>query len=311
MRLIYHLGYPRTGTTLLQKNIFRYHPEINYLGPKSYDSNYKVQIDQKKIDEFEIFFQNNKDLDYNELHKKIDIKKFSDQKVNIFSSEKYLYYKNYEKYDGLIVLKNFLKNQFDLNFGVIYTVRNQYELIESIYHHSYGYLKTFLKSKSIENLVDKIQSLNFSENDNIFHFLRAYDFNYTYEHIKKKFTDADIKILNFKDLNDNPDKYYTELSNFLHVDLNELKKRVPNKRENPSKIEDNKKILQSEFQRVISENRFYKKIKFIIPSYIKDKILNFSYTKKKINKEDEIKMKKIVEKFYSKSNENFEKKNRY
>jgi len=311
LRLIYHLGYPRTGTTLLQKNIFRYHPEINYLGPKSYDSNYKVQIDQKKIDEFEIFFQNNKDLDYNELHKKIDIKKFSDQKVNIFSSEKYLYYKNYEKYDGLIVLKNFLKNQFDLNFGVIYTVRNQYELIESIYHHSYGYLKTFLKSKSIENLVDKIQSLNFSENDNIFHFLRAYDFNYTYEHIKKKFTDADIKILNFKDLNDNPDKYYTELSNFLHVDLNELKKRVPNKRENPSKIEDNKKILQSEFQRVISENRFYKKIKFIIPSYIKDKILNFSYTKKKINKEDEIKMKKIVEKFYSKSNENFEKKNRY
>ena len=308
MRLIYHLGYPRTGTTLLQKNIFRYHPEINYLGPKSYDSNYKVQIDQKKIDEFEIFFQNNKDLNYNELHKKIDIKKFSDQKVNIFSSEKYLYYKNYEKYDGLIVLKNFLKNQFHLNFGVIYTVRNQYELIESIYHHSYGYLKTFLKSKSIENLVDKIQNLNFSENNNIFHFLRAYDFNYTYEHIKKKFTDADIKILNFKDLNDNPDKYYAELSNFLHVDLNELKKRVPNKRENPSKIEDNKKILQSEFQRVISENRFYKKIKFIIPSYIKDKIRNFSYTKKKINKEDEIKMKKIVEKFYSKSNENFEKK---
>ena len=107
MRLIYHLGYPRTGTTLLQNKIFRHHPEINYLGPKSYDSNYKVQIDQKKIDEFEDFFKNNKNLNYNELNTKIDIKIFSDQKVNIFSSEKYLYYKNYEKYDGLIALKKF------------------------------------------------------------------------------------------------------------------------------------------------------------------------------------------------------------
>ena len=308
MRLIYHLGYPRTGTTLLQNKIFRHHPEINYLGPKSYDSNYKVQIDQKKIDEFEDFFKNNKNLNYNELNTKIDIKIFSDQKVNIFSSEKYLYYKNYEKYDGLIALKNFLKSQFDLKYGVIYTVRNQYELIESIYHHSYGYLKTFLKSKNIEDLIRKIENQNFSENRNIFHFLKAYDFNYTYGQIKKKFFDANIKILNFKDLSDNPNKYYLELSNFLQVNLDELKKRVPDKRENPSKIEDNRKILQSEFQKVISENRLYKKIKFIIPSYIKDKILDFSSIKKKINIEDENKMKKVVEKFYSKSNEEFEKK---
>ena len=112
-------------------------------------------------------------------------------------------------------------------------------------------------------------------------------------------------------MSDNPNKYYLELSNFLQVNLDELKKRVPDKRENPSKIEDNRKILQSEFQKVISENRLYKKIKFIIPSYIKDKIRDFSYIKKKINIEDENKMKKVVEKFYSKSNEEFEKKNRY
>ena len=52
--MIYHLGYPRTGTTLLQKNIFRYHSQINYLGAKIYDLTYKVKIDQKKIDELEI-----------------------------------------------------------------------------------------------------------------------------------------------------------------------------------------------------------------------------------------------------------------
>ncbi len=308
MRLIYHLGYPRTGTTLLQKNIFRYHPEINYLGPKSYDPNYKVQIDQGKIDELEVFFQNNKVLDYGALDLKIDKKIFSSQKINIFSSEKYLYYKNYQKYDGLIALKKFLESKFELKLGVIYTIRNQYELIESIYHHSYGYLKTFLKSKNIEDLIHKIENQNFSKDGNIFHFLKAYDFNYSYEYIKKKFNDADIKILNFKDLSDNPNKYYAELSNFLQINLEELIKRVPDKRENPSKIKDNKRILQSEFQKVISENRLYKKIKFIIPSYVKNKVLNFSSIKKKINIEDENKMKKVVEKFYSKSNEEFEKK---
>ena len=308
MRLIYHLGYPRTGTTLLQKNIFRYHPQINYLGPKSYDLNYKVQIDQKKIDELEIFFQDKRKLNYDELNVDIDTKIFSTEKVNIFSSEKYLFYKNYERYDGLIALKNFLKNKFNVEFGVTYTVRNQYELIESIYHHSYGYLKTFLNSKNIEELVDKIDSHDFSEKGNIFHFLRAYDFNYTFDQIKKKFNDADIKILNFKDLNDNPDDYFVELSKFLQVDLDELKKRVPKMRENPTKIKDNKKILQSEFQKIISENKFYKKIKFLIPSYIKDKVRNFTYVKKKIDIKNEIKMKKIVKKFYLKSNEQFEKK---
>jgi hypothetical protein len=109
-------------------------------------------------------------------------------------------------------------------------------------------------------------------------------------------------------LSDNPNKYYAELSNFLQINLEELIKRVPDKRENPSKIKDNKRILQSEFQKVISENRLYKKIKFIIPSYVKNKVLNFSSIKKKINIEDENKMKKVVEKFYSKSNEEFEKK---
>lgn len=308
MRLIYHLGYPRTGTTLLQKNIFRYHPEINYLGPKSYDQNYKVQIEQSKIDELEVFFQNNKVLDYRELDLKLDKKFFSSQKINVFSSERYLFYKNFQKYDGLIALRQLLKSNFDLKLGVIYTIRNQYELIDSIYHHSYGYLKTFLKSKNIEDLISKIENQNFSKDGDIFHFLKSYDFNYSYEHIKKKFDNADIKILNFKDLEDNPKKYYAELSNFLQVNLEELIKRVPNERENATKMQGNQKILQSEFQKIISENRLYKKIKFIIPSFIKNKVRNITYIKKKINIEDQNKMKKVIKEFYSKSNEEFEKK---
>ena len=34
MRVVLHLGYPRTGSTFLQTNVFPKHKEINFLGPK-------------------------------------------------------------------------------------------------------------------------------------------------------------------------------------------------------------------------------------------------------------------------------------
>ena len=38
MRVLIHLGYPRTGTTFLQKNIFPIHKQINFLGPNNYNN---------------------------------------------------------------------------------------------------------------------------------------------------------------------------------------------------------------------------------------------------------------------------------
>ena len=50
MKLFFHLGYTRTGTTFLQKYIFPKHRDINYLGAKNfYDSN-QVKISQYKLD---------------------------------------------------------------------------------------------------------------------------------------------------------------------------------------------------------------------------------------------------------------------
>ena len=35
MKIFFHLGYPRTGTTFLQKNLFSKNKKINFIGRKS------------------------------------------------------------------------------------------------------------------------------------------------------------------------------------------------------------------------------------------------------------------------------------
>ena len=312
MRLIYHFGYPRTGTTLLQKTLFPFHSEINYLGPKSYDDKYEVLINQKKIDELENFYSElemKDNINLNNLKNLINLSLFSTKKVNIFSSEKYLFYKRYQRYGGLLVLMNFLKQNFkDFKLGIFYTIRNQYELIESIYYHSYGFLKNFLNCKNFEDLIEKIDTQKNIGNDNIHHFLKAYDFNYTYDQIRSKFQNSEIKIFKFEDLNKEPEKYFLELSSFLQVNLKEVLSLCEQKKVNPSKIINKRKILQSEFQRIISNNRIYKKIKFLIPKKIKNNINNFLYIREKINPEKEKRMRSIVKNFYLKSNDHFTKK---
>ena len=308
MQLIYHFGYPRTGTTLLQKNLFRFHSNINYLGPKSYDENFKVLINQKEIDELEkIYLENkkNKLFYFKNLNKKINLDLFSTNKINIFSSEKYLFYSRYKRYEGLIALTDFLKEKFDLKIKIFYTIRHQYELIESIYHHSHGFLKNFLNVSSLNDLVRKIELNQIENHSNIYHFLKAYDFNFTFEEIKSKFKDAHIKIFNFKDLKNQKDKFVEDLSIFLNIDSNEAKLILENKKDNQSKIVNDKRILQSNIQRIISNNNYYKSIKFLIPSKFKKIVNNLLATKSEIKYDEEKHMRSVIENFYLKSNKEF------
>ena len=52
MKLVFHLGYPRTGSTYLQTNIFPKHKEINFLGPKNYFNWEDVKINQSTLYKF-------------------------------------------------------------------------------------------------------------------------------------------------------------------------------------------------------------------------------------------------------------------
>ena len=81
MRIFLHLGYPKTASTYLQKNIFSKHPDINYIGKF-----YKNQNRSKFIFELEkkIFCLNDKDFSEYVLEFKPKIKKkLNKKKLNV------------------------------------------------------------------------------------------------------------------------------------------------------------------------------------------------------------------------------------
>ena len=61
-KIIFHIGFPRTGSTYLQKNIFSKIKNINFLGkPYKYKSNILFREFEKDIFNFdEIFFEQKK-----------------------------------------------------------------------------------------------------------------------------------------------------------------------------------------------------------------------------------------------------------
>ena len=94
MKLYLHIGYPRTGTTTLQRHLYCKHPQINYLG-----KDLSRSIDVEKLDirfkphvseilDLLLYLSDeeyNKKYDY--LLKKLDALDLSATKTNILSDE--------------------------------------------------------------------------------------------------------------------------------------------------------------------------------------------------------------------------------
>jgi len=76
MKLVFHLGYPRTGSTFLQTSIFPKHKEINFLGPKNYFNWEDVKINQSTLNKFRDFYLLDTQNDFkNNVIKHFDKKK--------------------------------------------------------------------------------------------------------------------------------------------------------------------------------------------------------------------------------------------
>ena len=94
MKLYLHIGYPRTGTTTLQKHLFCKHPQINYFGKnliRGYNEenlNIKFKPYINEIIDL-LLFLNDEEFNqrYDYILKKIDFLELSASKTNIISEE--------------------------------------------------------------------------------------------------------------------------------------------------------------------------------------------------------------------------------
>ena len=158
MKVIYHLGYPRTGTTYLQKNLFPLHREINYAGPKDYIQSHQTALTLQKLDLLGNIYTSKEieddKYDLNELKKIIDIEKFSKDKVNIVSSERYTMFTNINEFNDIKLLNKFLKSFYpNLEVEFLIVLRNQYDLIKSLYFHKYRWISKILNIKNFNEFV--------------------------------------------------------------------------------------------------------------------------------------------------------------
>ena len=305
MKLVFHLGYPRTGTTFLQTHIFPKHKEINLLGPKNYYNWEDVKINQSTLDKFRDFYLLNTQNDF----KNNVIKHFDKKKINIISSETYLMSKNIinDFYDCKY-LEDLLQSE-ELEISFLIVLRNQYDLIYSLYHHSYSQMIQSLKIKSFEKLINQIDGglKNNNQNFVLKLFFQQYDFNLIDKKLKSLFKKIKIKYLFYEDLKFNSNIFIDEFSEFLKLDKVYTKNLFDEKKVNESKKYNKNQYIITPLKYKIINNKIFIALNNKLPfkSLLKQFYLKyFVYTKaKKIYDED--RLKHIVKEYYKHSNKTF------
>lgn len=260
-KLIIHLGFPKTGTSYLQKNIFTRLDGVNFLG--RLDNSYSNgALGLKNFVSFLLFMPEDAFLNRlpqmeevllnNQLH----LEKNGNGITNILLSDEALIFRTIDpfgirwhgKFSGCIDrllrrLKIFADySGFDLK--LILTLRHQADLIHSLYCERYyvyrkmsdidtfsKYLSTGLNSKFYDYGISNLQ------------------YNLLIDKIQGFFHKENLLILKYEHMKNDPFLFYKKLVEFTecHNDVRKLLPKVEKKVENRRKIDYNKKIANLGF----------------------------------------------------------------
>ena len=304
MKILYHLGYPRTGSTFLQKNIFPEHKDINLIGPKNYKNWNDVKITQNEL---------NKIADnYTEtgiLNEKNYLDFFDQRKLNVISSEKYVSYLNLRNnFKDIKFFNKLLQNKhkhIEIYFLVV--LRNQYDLIKSLYFHAYPIYSEALGIKDFEKLI-KCFNKNKESNREIFQFLLfadSFNFYKLYNNLSTNFKNPKIKFLFYEDFKLNRENFIGEFVEFLNLDKQYTKSLFSDEIVNKGLSNDKKIRFSSKLRYKLSENNLVRSIKNFIPRSIKNFILKNTFSSITISKKENQEYQKIIQDYYRESNEKF------
>ncbi len=311
MRIVFHLGYPRSGTTFLQKNIFPIHKEVNFLGPKNYHNEKDVKITQSELNKIASNYEGINSI-YNDtpLLEKDYIKFFDRDKLNVISSEKYSSYRNIANdFRDIEYLNDLLEDKFkNVKIDFLIVIRNQYDLIKSIYFHAFPMVSHFLGIKDFKKLIECFDK-NLSDSYLNFPFLlfsRSYDFFSLYNNLSNKFKRANIKFLYYEDFKSDGDTFINSFTEFLNLEkvyTKELFKKSDSI--NTLNIKNNTISYNSNLRFRLSKNSYLQKLKNYIPKSIKDIILKSTLSRENISLEENQIFEQKVKNFYKESNFKF------
>ncbi len=236
-KVYFHIGFPKTASTLLQTYLFLKHSQINYVLYPRVDK-YKFIMDPLLKES--IWRMNDKEFNnsYNELLSKFSTinSSLDSNKCNILSNEGFFghfFFKNlsYDVFKGLLrLISLFDKADIDLNLFLL--IRNHGEIIPSFYYQNLINIKLEEVSLTANEIIKYFRTgmNNNTETSKIlfdnFNYGKLY--NYLTSHLKPN----KIKFFLYEDLQNNKERFLHDLSNYLEIGISETIKLLYDSKEN-------------------------------------------------------------------------------
>ena len=217
MKLIIHIGYPKTATTSLQKDFFPKIRNVNYLGTISTQKgSYKLVNDSLTKILYELMYSSDSNWEKSlKLHQEYFNKALNSSMVNLLSYEQLIFHSTfYKNINGKLfkpsveMISQRLSQLFiDIEITIVITLRKQVELISSLYAEAYQHhYRTDSNLNSFDKYLDAI-------NDG---FLNdVLNFNSLIECYSNQFGKDSIKILVYEEMKIEEKSFLNKLNRII------------------------------------------------------------------------------------------------
>tara|TARA_B100000029_G_C17604144_1_gene966838 strand:- start:5640 stop:6581 length:942 start_codon:yes stop_codon:yes gene_type:complete len=281
-KLFINFGLPKTSSTNLQKNFYPFIKNVNYLGRTQGGG---LDGNSKLFKELNIYIEGGENTEFskNRLDElKQEFKKNLKNEINLISMENWAfpYQRNVQnnkieivsQFEKLARLKKFVED-LDVEFSFFVIHRNPVDGIVSLFVTAQNRIE---KIFGPEYLQFKKFLLKYENNDNDYKNIKLLFDVYNIKKIKEVFYNTNLKIFDYNDIKNYPDKFINNFYNYLELKTDySLLKNI--------KTKTGVSPLKKGNYFVKTPSYLFVLLKKLIPKYLKDKIkflFSFSILKK-------------------------------
>ena len=238
-KTVFHIGYPKAGSTTLQKHLFNEHSEINNLGifptqsigrisghrdndceylknprlRRMYDDMVMIegiQYDNRRMSEF-----------FNKYIREL----VASSEVNVFSNERFtsVFFAHDDLRDKARRIQEIAPDA-----KILIIIRNQFDLIKSQYRDHPMDPRSFAIGKPVS--ID--EWIRIARDSNAVHFLDSLQYHNVIHHYKQTFGNDRVEILLLEELAQDTFTFSKRLAHFIEIDQDEVHSCLVNKKEN-------------------------------------------------------------------------------
>jgi len=256
----FHIGFPKSASTTLQKQLFDKHDQINFMGiyptknigQDTDDKNINtLYLKNETLKEFHNSLTNLEGIEYyfSDVEKYYnEIKSLlSKDKLNVFSNERFasVLFAHKDRAEKARRIKQFFPDA-----KIVIIIRNQIDIIKSQYRdHPFDPRNLYANQKSVS--IDKWVERDFKNYD--ISFVKSIEYYKIVKYYSELFGKENIGVFLFEEMVQDLESFSKRLSNFLDIDETETYNLLNSKHENDG----------------VSQNlNSYRKFKATVSSYI-------------------------------------------